>query len=186
MEDSLHERGKSMEDAFFRQRDEELLRRLRSELDRQGARQVLAQVTGIRDESVLDQIISQKVNHETLLCFSLVPLVAVAWADGVIQDQERQAIARAARENGIAEGSAAAALLDAWLAARPPTGLVESWKAYVHALRGVIDQTAFHQLRNSVLQRTEDVASAAGGILGFAAVSESERRVLEDLRSAFA
>ncbi len=185
MEDSIQERGKSLEDAFFRQRDEELLRKLRGDLEKQDASRVLSELTGITAPGVIEQLAAQRIGAETLVSLTMVPLVAVAWADGVIQDSERDAILKAAGQNGIAADSAAAKLLDSWLRNKPSAELHEAWRSYVGALRSTIDPTAFSQMKNTVLARAESVARTAGGILGFAAISASEQRVLDDLNKAF-
>lgn len=185
MEDSIQERGKSLEDAFFHQRDEELLRKLRGDLDRQDASRVLGELTGITAPGVLERLASQRIGAETLVSLTMVPLVAVAWADGVVQDSERDAILKAASQNGIAADSAAAKLLDSWLRNKPPAELHEAWRSYVGALHSTIDPAAFSQMKNTVLSRAESVARTAGGFLGLAAISASEQRVLDELAKAF-
>jgi hypothetical protein len=185
MEDSIHERGKSLEDAFFRQRDEELLQRLRGDLERADASRVLGELTGITAPGVIERLASQRISAETLVCLTMVPLVAIAWADGVVQDSEREAILKAAGQNGIATDSSAARLLEAWLKSKPPADLYEAWRSYVGALRSTIDPSAFSQMKNTVISRAESVARTAGGFLGMAAISASEQKILDDLARAF-
>jgi len=68
---------------------------------------------------------------------SLVPLAAVCWADGCLEDKERRAILKAAAARGVAPGSPHYAMLEAWLKEKPSPQLMEAWKKYA---RGIWEQ----------------------------------------------
>jgi len=55
-------------------------------------RESLAAVTGIRDAQVLQKLLKLDIRAEPAVSFALVPLVAVAWADGQIDAKERRAV----------------------------------------------------------------------------------------------
>lgn len=186
MEDSIHERGKAIEDLFFIQKDQELLAKLKQQMASEESRQALESASGIHDASVLDALLAQHITPETLTSIGLVPLIAVAWADNVIDDAERTAILQAADISGVKLGSPAYAILEHWLTEKPDPKLLDSWKAYVQGLKSTLDSTSFNQLHNQVLQRADKVAKAAGGFLGLGSkVSDAEQRVLDELAAAF-
>lgn len=186
MKDSLHERGKAMEDRFFAEKDEKLLEQLRADLSAKESRDALEAASGITDVAVLDALNECGITPESLASVSLIPLVAVAWADGVMDEAEKKAILKAAATAGINSDTASYTMLERWLAARPGVELLDSWKAYISTVKASLNESAFALLKDSVLGRAEEVAEAAGGFLGLGnKVSVSEERVLKELAAAF-
>ena len=79
-------------------------------------------------------LLALEIDSETLAALTLIPLVEVAWADGSIAQQERDAILEAAASVGITPESESYFLLGNWLKKAPPAGLLEAWESYVAAL----------------------------------------------------
>jgi hypothetical protein len=186
MSDSLHDRGKAIEDQFFAEQDKKLLNKIRAEMAAKESREALEHASGISDVTVLDALVSIDITPESLTSVALIPLVAVAWSDNKMENSEKKAILEAAKIAGIAPGSASYATLESWLNTRPEPKLLEAWKAYVHSLKSALETVAYNQLKASVLGRAEDVAKSAGGLLGLGnKISRSEEKVLEELSKAF-
>lgn len=185
MSDSLRDRGKAMEDVFFKAKDQELLAKLRSEMASDENLKALSAATGITDEKTLDALASSEVTPESATAISLIPLVAVAWADNEMADAEVDAIMKAAVEANVSEGSASYDLLKSWLQTKPPVGLLQAWKHYVNSLKSSLEPAAFGQIQASVMKRATDVAKSAGGFLGLVTISEVEQTVLDDLNKVF-
>ena len=59
--------------------------------------------------------------------------MAVAWADGTIDDKERAAVFSRAAEVGVHKGDVSHELFERWLTEPPPPSLVAAWKDYVRA-----------------------------------------------------
>ncbi|MCA9185629.1 MAG: hypothetical protein KDA99_08420, partial [Planctomycetales bacterium] len=78
--DFLNARRKALEDSFFAQRDQELLKQLHERLQEATQREALAMVSGIEDEEVLDFLLRLNLSSETAAALTLVPLIEVAWA----------------------------------------------------------------------------------------------------------
>src|SRR5687767_3627501 len=127
-DDVFGDRRKALEDAFFRDRDQQLLERLRLELETIEAHRQLAHVSGILDERVLKNLVKAGGQDETLIALTLIPLGEVAWADGAVSQEEREAVLKAAAENDVKPGTAARELLDRWLRDRPDVRIIASWK----------------------------------------------------------
>jgi len=105
------------------------------------------------------------------------------WVD---RCKEHAAIMSAAESAGVDRASPNHELLNGWLAKKPSRELVNTWKQYVSALIGTMDETSRQTLKDELLGRAETVAKAAGGFLGLTGgMSEEERQVLQDLRAAF-
>src|SRR5919198_1576509 len=109
-EEFLHDRKRALENEFFHKREKALIERMRTEQARQTARQALATASGLTDPAVLDRLVGLGIEPDTLLALRLVPLVAVAWADGKLDDRERRAVLAGLEAAGITAGSAAYAL----------------------------------------------------------------------------
>jgi hypothetical protein len=186
MEDKvLKSRGRALEESFFARRNEELLQKLRQKQAAEERRQALAAVSGITDDAVLDRLIELELCAETVAAAALVPLVEVAWADGAVQDREREAILRAAEESGIDQESTAHQLLENWLAEAPEPTLMDVWRDYVNALAEKVGGEEKEKLQSQLLGRARAVAEAAGGFLGLGKISAKEQAVLEQLEKAF-
>jgi hypothetical protein len=186
MDDPIHERGKAIEDLFFAARDQQLLARLREEMASEESREALAGASGVSDPAVLDALLAIEVSPETLTSIGLIPLVAVAWADSVMAEAEKNAILQAADIAGIKIGTASHALLETWLTTAPKPELLAGWKSYIHSLKCTLEPEALFQLKTFILDRAENVAQSAGSFLGLGSkISDSERDVLDELVQAF-
>jgi tellurite resistance protein len=183
----LEDRRKALEEQFFRKENEKLRQKLQAERTARENREALAELSGIRDEAALTQLLEQGVSAETLAALVLVPLVAVAWADGEIDARERAAILAAAADFGVARGSPNFDLLEGWLSTQPGERLLDTWTDYVSQLGGALVAGGRQVLREELIGRARDVARASGGILGLGTkVSASEQAVLDRLAKALA
>ena len=99
--DILRERGKSLEDEFFRREDKRLLTRLQELRAAEVNREALAKASGITKPEVLDRLLRLGIQAQTLAALSIVPLVEVAWADGALDAKERRTVL----EHAVAAGS---------------------------------------------------------------------------------
>src|SRR5690606_1362259 len=104
-----------------------------------------------------------------------MPAIEVAWADGVIQDRERELVLEFARACGLDSDVEAMERLHAWLE-DPPNK--QECCAALEQLRE-LGQTRGREVLAEVLARAEGVARADGGVLGFCRVSADERRAIE-------
>lgn len=184
--DLLVDIGRALEEKSYREKDAALLDYLRSQGDESKLRTHLSEVSHIEDATVLDGLIRIGVNAESFTAFALFPLVRVAWADGKVQESEREAILQAAEIEGIPRASANYQLLEGWLDAGPTTGLLDTWHNYARALSRELDETSLAAIRHTTLARARRIAQAAGGLLGIGnRISKNEELSLLDLARAF-
>jgi len=181
----LKKYGKALEESFFERENQKLLAKLREQGARERKRATLREALKIDDEDVLDHLVALDVSPETIVAFSLVPLVEVAWADGEIQPDEREAILRAADERGVSGSAISRQLLDSWLRRRPPAALLEVWRHYSKALLQELDANDCRMMRERVIGSARAVAEAAGGFLGLGSISAAEKAALQDLELTF-
>ena len=179
----LDERRKALEEAFFRKENDAALGRIREHREELAAVAELCAATGVGNESLLEALLEQGVTAESIAALALVPVVAVAWADGKIDRGEREAIMKAASQNEIQKDQPAYQLLESWLSVRPADQLLNSWGDYARALFNELGEEERIQFAEDVLERAYKVARAAGGLLGIGSVSAEERAVIARLRA---
>lgn len=179
----LRERGRSLEDEFFRREDQRLIARLTELKATETTRAALAAASGITTPAVLDKLIELGIRAETVAALSLVPLVEVAWADGALDAEERRAILDRA---GVAPGSTERGLLDTWLERPPDPGLLTAWTHLVRAMCDQLGRDEAARLRTDLLERARAVAAASRSLFGLGSkVSRAETAMLAQLEAAF-
>ncbi len=182
----LGDRKKALEESFFARQNELLLEKRRAEKTRLAAREALQEASQIRDEAVLERLVDLEIGPDTWTALSLIPLVEVAWADGVLEDKERKAILEAAADTGVRPGKTSYELLESWLGEKPDGRLLEVWGEYVVGIAGRLDESGKRTLHDEIIGGARRVAEAAGGILGFGnKISSEEQAVIDKLERAF-
>jgi len=194
-QEMLAEKSRVLEEQFFRERDLELLEYLRSQAveNEQGTtsdelqlRNQLAEIAHVHETQVLDELIRVGITAGSFVALTLIPLVRVAWADGAIQDRERDAVLQAAAAEGITVDSANYRLLEGWLDERPQPALLEAWRDYALALARDLDAESLAAIRRITIDRARRIADSSGGILGLVGrISREEELALIDLDRAF-
>lgn len=180
------DRRRALEEEFFKRHNEELLAAMRARLETEHLAEALGGATGITDEHVIAHLIEAGMTGATVMALALVPLVAVAWADGKLEEAERLRIIRDPQTHELS-GEARALLLN-WLIEEPEPSLFETWIEYVHAIRPDMDQAGWDRLKAATCDRSRAVAAAAAGEpYGVGReVSREEQAVLNRIETAFA
>lgn len=185
--DRLNSAARALEEAFFAKENARLLEQLRERARHQERRAAMREVVRVDDEALIDHLIALGLEPETVLALQLVPLAAIAWADGRIEPRERDAVLKAAAADGVPPDSVAGQMLDRWLRQRPGAELVEAWKRHMRALWPSLSAKERDELRASALERARSVAEAAGGFLGLTSrISPQEKVVLDELAQTLA
>ena len=177
--------GKSMEELFFFEKEQSLIEARKELAKMQETKENLAKVSGITNEAVLEKLIALEIRPETLATLFVVPLVEVAWADGEMQDEERDKLFKLAEKSGLKTGSINPKMVTSWLKQKPDPALMEAWVHYIQALCGRLSDAERRALKKDVMADARAIASAAGGFLGFGKLSPAEQDVLNKLEAAF-
>lgn len=171
-----------LEEAFFARENARLLKDLRAKHELEARREALRAVLGRLDDATVDHLLDAGLHAETAVALAIVPMAAVAWADGQVQPKEREAILKAAAERGVIEGSPSFTVLTSWLERKPDQHLIEAWKRYARGLWEVLEPADRVQMRQRVVERAREIAESAGGFLGLGAkISEAEQKVIGEL-----
>ena len=181
----LGDKVRTLEDEFFRKEDQRLVARLKELRERDESRESLAAASGITNPAILDKLLALGVRHETVAALAIVPLVEVAWADGSIDDKERQAILERAQGHGVAPGSPGHDLLRSWLERRPEPKLLTAWTQMIEGICSHMTPEQVQALRTGLVERVQAIAGASGGFLGVGKVSSAETEMIRQLEAAF-
>lgn len=175
-----------VEDDFFVRQTTELIHHLRVEESRTEARQQLAQISGIHNESILNDLLEYEISASKVAALPLVPLVLTAWADGAMEPAERSAILKAAADQGLIPSQPAYELLLTWIEEPPEPALFATWEIYVRGLSESLEDEVFLEWKHRILDRAQFIAAAAGGFMGLGfMISAAEKSVLAKLESSF-
>lgn len=157
---------------------------LRLTLERQALsleeRRDIADAVRTSDDELIDRIAALGFCGESAICFDLLPLLHVAWADGKVQRKERMRILDVLSVRGCAPGSAGYELMASLLEEKPGEAYMrESMKV----LRSVLKER--QAAGATIVSMCLEVARSAGGLLGMtSAVSEAERAVIDEIARA--
>ena len=186
-QEELEEQRRALEEAFFaREGSEAHVAKLRMAELEEAALETLAAASGISDEALLRKLSGVGIRAETLAALTLVPLIEVAWSDGVMDAREKRAVLAGATSTGMTEDSPSYALLELWIDDRPAPGMFKLWGEYIGSLCRDLSDDEIDHFRDNILRRARDVAEAAGSFLGFGNnISRDEGALLSELKSRF-
>ena len=146
----------------------------------------LAEATGIRDGQLLAELAGLGIRVDTLSALTLIPLIEVAWCDGVMDAAERQAVLAGAVSAGIEPGSTSYRLLEIWIAEAQAPDLIELWHDFTGALCKRLTPAEARRLERNILGRARAVAAAAGDARDRSPhISSAEEACLARLGEAF-
>jgi hypothetical protein len=187
--DAFAERGRALEEEYFRKKDRELVEKMRKAAAADQARGELSKQTGLSDPALLAELQELGFTADTVSLLPLVPVLELAWAEGGITPAERQLLVSLARSRGIAEGTAAERQLTAWMTTRPGPEVFAKAARLISALLDSGAPAAKGLTADQLVKYAEQIASASGGLLGLPirAVSLEERdlltRITHDLKA---
>jgi len=182
----LKQREQAFEAAYIARLDRERINKMHQDRADEENRDLLRSASGISDDALLQQLLEQGMTPDNLKAMSLVPLIFVAWAGGRVTQEERHATLEAAEAEGASKESGAYELLEAWLEEPPAPNIMETWKEYIQTVLDELPDEEHAQLKELLLGRARRVARASGGILGLGAISEAQKKMLENLKDALA
>lgn len=175
------ERGRSLEEDYFRKRDRELIERMRQAAAVEDARQEMGRKTGLADPELLQELQDLGFTPDTVSLLPLVPVVQVAWAEGGVTGEERDLLIRLARSRGIEEGSAAARVLAAWMTNRPDVTVFNRAGRLIRAMLASGVEEAGALSVEDLVKHCEAIAGASGGMFGIGRISAEERALLSTI-----
>jgi len=175
--------SKTLEDRFFFAENlalKEQLARLKRVDESVDA---LSKVSGIVNKTVLKELVALDIRPEMLAALCLVPIIEVAWADGISEKNEAETVLDGARKHGFGEDHE---ILQEWLHRKPDAPLLTAWRTYMQGLCEILSKETLTALKADILEHTKLVAEASGGFLGLTnPISAEEQRLLNEIDAFF-
>ena len=97
---------------------------------------------------------------------ALVPLVKIAWANGNLDEREKQAVLAATEGFGLSKKTVNYELLENWIASSSERALRGTWRRYIEVLCGKLTEQEHISLETDLFGCARDVEEASGGQLG--------------------
>jgi len=185
MTDNLMNMARILQTMFFAEGDVTLVKQ-REELQRmEHTKKVLSGLSGITNQDILQKFIELDVSPEAVTSLALVPLVMIAWADGEVDDKEREAVLNSLRGYGLIKNNVNYTLLNEWLGKRPPRKMLDAWTHYISEICGSLSAEERAELKANIMGHAAAVAGASGGFLSITKISPEEEGMLAKLKKAF-
>jgi len=179
--DGLHDRGRALEEEYFRRKDRELIEKLRQKAASEETQRALGESTGVNDPEILHELQALGFTPDTVALLPLMPVLQVAWAEGGVTPVERHLLEKLATARGITPGSSADAQLMDWLANKPSDDVFHGAARLIRALLGAGSTVVADVTVDGLVEQCEQVAAASGGIFGLGRVSVEERQLLASI-----
>ena len=140
----------------------------------------------MNEEQMRQELAFLGIEAESYGLVGLLPLVQVAWADGAVQDRERDLIVKIADRRGLLR-KGGQETLEGWLKEPPsPYYLTRARKVLselVNRSEGPGAEVDLNTL-DETIAFCEGVARAAGGLFGVGSVKRDERSAIEEIVDA--
>jgi hypothetical protein len=175
----IGERGRAMEEEYFRKRDRELIEKLRKAKADEDAKRAMGESTGLQDPALLQELLDLGFTPDTVNLLPLVPVVQTAWAEGGVTKHEFDLVMKLAAARGIAEGSPAHRQLADWLGTRPAAAVFAGAGRLIRAMLASGSEQVANLTADDLVSYCEQIAGASGGMLGLGRVSADERALLQ-------
>ena len=171
--DAFDELRKAKEEEYFHKKETELLEKLRQRGAVEAERRKLGDALPTADAQILEDLQAVGYNAETVKLLFVVPLLAVAWADGSITPRERSLILELAKADDK-QGQ-----LTQWLNQKPPDEFFERSLRVVRSLLAAQSPEERSAAKRNLHSSAVRIAEASGGILGLGSISNAERAAIE-------
>jgi hypothetical protein len=183
--DFLGKRNRSLEDMFFYEQDRRIIEQRKKLQQLKETKDNLAKVSGIQDDDLLEKLVALDIRPETIATLIGIPLIEVAWADGKMDEKERRMLFEYAEKSGLRKKGMDPKVMSVWLKKRPDPALLDAWIKYMQTLCKQLSDAERKSLRDELMKDAQSIAKAAGGILGYNAISAAEEDMLKKLEAAF-
>ena len=161
------DREKAMEEAFFREQDAKLLKKLRDKAHLDDIALALGEKLQVDNPDLLMRVREAGVSLETAPALFLAPLVQVAWAGGSVSRAEHHCVLQLTKGRGVDPASPAYAQLEEWLKNRPPDALFDTAVEVIKYGFSVLPANEQEERIKTLVDACHQVAEASGSSLGF-------------------
>lgn len=172
---------RAQEESYFHRQDQKLIDQMREKLARERSAEDIRAETGLTDDALVEQLAALGVKKATIPVLHLVPLLQVAWADGEIQDGERELLLEAAEATGVTEGEAREAF-EGMLVKRPPQAYFDAAISFIRHMVAALPGGESAKAKANLVDLAYQIADASGGVFGlWGRVGDEEKVALRSI-----
>ena len=183
--DAFERRRRSFEAEYFSRKEAHLVNKLKQVFEKKIEKEAVRKATGIKNERLLDNLVTVNVSGDLMAAFNLLPLVEVAWADGAVDEREVRALMTALEQQGILPDTPAHSRMEFAIKHGPDPEAKKLWYLYAGELKNTLSARELAEFRQDILDTARTVANVSGGLLNIAfTVSPNEQRVLDAVEKA--
>lgn len=187
IENPLAERGRALEEEYFRRKESELIDELRRRSKSEAEQQKMAAVVGITDPVITRILAELGFTRETISLLYFVPMVQVAWSDGSVGNGERRLILKVAESHGLQADSPAYQRLRDWLVEKPSEEFFKKTLCLIAMILDTLPADKQEISKCDLASYCTQVAEAQGGLLGMMGIgsniSSEEQAMLNHVAS---
>lgn len=182
---SLPNRGRGLEEEYFRKQDRELIEKLRRRSKSEAEQQEMAAAVGITDPQILRSLVELGYTRKTVPLLYFMPMVQVAWSDGSISKRERDLILEVAASHGLQAYSPAQRQLRDWLDEKPSEEFFTKTLGLIALILDTLPPDKQQISKRDLASYCTQVAKAQGSLLGRIGIggniSTEEQTVLDQV-----
>jgi len=169
------------EEEYFRKLDAELIEEARKRAAAEEEHRRIAEILHTENPEILAAVEKLGFTHTTIILLELVPLVELAWSDGIISPMERERLLLLAGERGVEADTPAYEQLTAWLEQSPSAEFFEGTWGAIEAVCESLPEGE-RQIRKDALIRTcHEFAVATCLHFGWAShIGAAKRKLLHE------
>lgn len=150
--------------------------------DHEQAVDAVASSIGVYDEQLCQEMLDLGYDSDTAPFIGFIPMIHVAWADGVVDEKERKMLNKMATARGVEEGTKVYTFFQRLINEQPSADFFQRSMSVV----GRIIRRFPEDVQTDSLKDLSDfcvaVAEASGGVMGFGnKVSDEERTLLREI-----
>lgn len=174
-------------DSMFAAKNEELLAKLREQIKHDEELEALSKAIGIDDKQLVQRLMDLGITAHSMAALTMYPMVCVAYADGVLNLEERDLIMKMASEWNMKPGDPGFEVLNHWLVDGPTEDGFAVWKKYIQTVMTQMTPQQIADLKVSIMHRSNAVATAVGDVLGRFGnrTNKAEEARLAEIKSVF-
>lgn len=174
-------------DSMFVQENEALWQKLREQIAEENLIDELSKATAISDKQLVEKLVNLGITPRNMAALTMYPMISVAYADGVLNIEERDLIMKMAHEWNMNPGDPGFEVMSHWLTHGPTAEGLDVWKKYITAVMSQMSPEQIADLKKSIMTRATAVATAVGDVLGRFGnrTTKSEDARLKEIEAVF-
>lgn len=174
-------------DSMFVEENEALWEKLREQIAEENQIDELSKATAISDKVLIQKLVDMGITPRNMAALTMYPMISVAYADGILNIEERNLIMKMASEWNMKPGDPGFEVMNHWLSHGPTAEGLEVWKKYITAVMSQMSPEQVADLKKCIMSRATAVATAVGDVLGRFGnrTSQKEEARLQEIEAVF-